>query len=121
MSIVLLSADLMVVSRVEGAGAKAGTSVRAVSTAAGAVEACRAASAAILVVDVGTPSLDIGSLVRDVKSTVGAAARVVAFGPHVHAERLAAAEQAGCNEVVSRGQFFAQLDEILRRSAGVAR
>jgi DNA-binding NarL/FixJ family response regulator len=121
MSVVLFSADLMAVSRVEGAAAKAGASVSAVTTAAGAVEACRAASTAILVVDLSAPSLDIGSLIHEVKSAGGACARVVAFGPHVHAERLAAAERAGCDEVVSRGQFFAQLDDILRRGARVAR
>jgi hypothetical protein len=39
--------------------------------------------------------------------------RVVAFGPHVHEERLAAARNAGCDEVVSRGEFFARLDAIV--------
>ena len=39
---------------------------------------------------------------------------VVAFGPHVHEERLAAAREAGCDVVVSRGKFFAELDAILK-------
>jgi hypothetical protein len=34
-----------------------------------------------------------------------AGARIVAFGSHVHEARLACAEQAGCDLVLSRGQF----------------
>jgi hypothetical protein len=41
--------------------------------------------------------------------------RVIAFGPHVHEERLQAARKAGCDEVVSRGQFFAQVEGMLAR------
>jgi hypothetical protein len=33
----------------------------------------------------------------------------------VHEGLLAAAQGAGCDEVLSRGQFFAQLDGIVRR------
>jgi DNA-binding response OmpR family regulator len=122
MSVVLLSADLMAVSRVEGAAAKAGKTVRAVTTAEQAVQACRAAGATMLVVDLAAPALDVACLVRDVKAAEEASPLVVvAFGPHVHTELLAAAHEAGCDEVVSRGQFFAHVDAILRRGSSVAR
>jgi hypothetical protein len=39
--------------------------------------------------------------------------QVVAFGPHVHETLLVAAEAAGCDLVLSRGQFFSRLDEIV--------
>jgi hypothetical protein len=38
--------------------------------------------------------------------------RVVAFGPHVHVDKLAAARAAGC-EVMSRGQFLTQIGDVL--------
>ena len=113
MTVVLLSSDLMVVSRVEGAAARLGTTVRITSTPSQAVDCGNADEAKVLIVDLSSPSLDIAALVNQLKSKQSAATRVVAFGPHVHEQRLAAARDAGCDQVVSRGQFFAQLDTIL--------
>jgi hypothetical protein len=39
--------------------------------------------------------------------------KIVAFGPHVHEAKLAAARSAGCDEVISRGRFHAELIEIV--------
>lgn len=39
--------------------------------------------------------------------------RIVAFGPHVHEAKLAAAIQAGCSPVLSRGQLTARLSDYL--------
>jgi DNA-binding response OmpR family regulator len=113
MTVVLLSSDLTVVSRVEGAALGAGKKVRAVSNAAQAVEAIKAENAGLVIVDLAAPALDIAALIEQLRSGDAAATRVVAFGPHVHEARLAAALEAGCDEVVSRGQFFSQLDRIL--------
>jgi len=116
---VLLSTDLMVVSRVQGAATKAGTTLRSVSTATQAAEQIRAGSEALLVIDLSVPGLDIAAFVAKLEASEGAELRIIAFGPHVHANRLAAAEQAGCDLVVSRGQFFAQVDALLGDSRGV--
>jgi hypothetical protein len=40
---------------------------------------------------------------------------VVAFGPHVETERLAAAREAGADEVLTRGAFTQQLPTLIRR------
>jgi hypothetical protein len=56
--------------------------------------------------------------VAQLKTTPGAPPTIIAFGPHVHEALLDAATQAGCDEVFSRGQFFAQLDEIISRNLG---
>jgi len=60
------------------------------------------------------PSLDVEEIVNHLKTKQSAATRVIAFGPHVHEKRLEAARRAGCDVVVSRGQFFAQLNTILK-------
>lgn len=39
-------------------------------------------------------------------------ARIVAYAPHVHEDRLAAAQAAGCHEVLSRGQFVRNLPRL---------
>src|SRR4051812_26865026 len=114
MTVVLLSSDLAVLSRVEGAATGLGQTVRSASSESRAVELCKAEDANTLVVDLSLPSIDLASLVNQLKSTEGANTRVIAFGPHVHEQRLAAARGAGCDLVVSRGQFFSQLQSILK-------
>jgi hypothetical protein len=38
---------------------------------------------------------------------------ILAYGPHVHEDRLAAARAAGCDAVVSRGQLDREADSLL--------
>jgi CheY-like chemotaxis protein len=113
MAVVLLTGDLAVVSRVEGAVMQTGDTVRIAADAAQAVTHCLTERAALLIVDLSTSALDVAALVEQLRATRGGMLRVVAFGPHVHEERLAAARNAGCDEVVSRGEFFARLDAIV--------
>jgi DNA-binding NarL/FixJ family response regulator len=114
MRVVLLSNDLMVVSRVQGAAVRVGAAVRALSNASQAIESCGAEQADVLIVDLATPSLDLVTLVNQLKANATLSTRVVAFGPHVHEDRLEAAREAGCDVVMSRGKFFAEIDAMLR-------
>lgn len=47
---------------------------------------------------------------------VAGGARVVAYGSHVDTALLAAAEDAGCTEVLPRSRFFSRLPQILSAS-----
>ena len=114
MTVVLLSGDLTVLSRVEGAAARLGQAIRSASGESQAVELCQGDDVNALIVDLSMPSLDVASLLNQLKASEGSGTRVVAFGPHVHEQRLAAAREAGCDLVVSRGQFFSQLETILK-------
>jgi hypothetical protein len=71
----------------------------------------------LVVVDLTLFPLDLATLVAKLKTAHDGRSTIVAFGPHVHEGRLAAAAEAGCDEVLSRGQFFAQLDAIVGRFA----
>ena len=113
MKVVLLSSDLMVVSRVQGTAARTGAAVRALSNASPAIESCLNEQADVLIVDLATPSLDLETLVNGLKAVATRSTRIVAFGPHVHEDRLEAAREAGCDVVMSRGRFFAEMDSIL--------
>ena len=115
MSIILLTRDLSVISHVDGTATLLGAIARTVSNDADAVNQCIAENATILVIDLATPSLDVLSLMEKLRSAIATPPRVIAFGPHVHTDKLAAAEEAGC-EVTSRGQFFAKTESFLRRS-----
>jgi DNA-binding response OmpR family regulator len=68
----------------------------------------------LIILDLSVPSLNVKSLIEQVKAAPANPPRIVAFGSHVHVEKLAAARDAGCDEVMSRGQFFAQLDAVVR-------
>jgi DNA-binding response OmpR family regulator len=112
MTVILVSADLTVVSRFQGAATQAGFATRVASSQAAAIE-CEADNVDLVVIDLGAPLSDIQAIVNHFKSKTPPP-RIVAFGPHVHEERLAAAREAGCDEVVSRGQFFGQMHSMLR-------
>jgi hypothetical protein len=66
-----------------------------------------------LIIDLGTTRLDLNALISELSASGTHLPRIIAFGPHVHEEKLASAQRAGCDVVVSRGQFFAQLESLL--------
>jgi DNA-binding response OmpR family regulator len=118
MSVVLLTSDLTVVSRVEGAARMWGFEVHSYSSASQALANCSWQHARLLIVDLATFPEDMKRLLEALDQITDPRPRVLAFGPHVHEEKLAAAREAGCDQVVSRGQFFAKLIAILRDAAG---
>jgi CheY-like chemotaxis protein len=99
---------------VEGAATRLGQTVRSASSESQVFEFCEAEDANTLIVDLSMPSLDLAGLVSRLNPNKNSGKRIVAFGPHVHEQRLAAAREAGCDLVVSRGQFFSQLETILK-------
>jgi DNA-binding response OmpR family regulator len=114
MSVVLLSSDLSVSSRVEGAAVRLNKKVRIARDASQLDKPDDDDQPELLIVDLSAPSLDIEAVVRQWKASRRDEACVIAFGPHVHENRLAAARDAGCDIVVSRGQFFSQLESLLQ-------
>ena len=72
----------------------------------------RTEPASLVVIDLGTPRIDPAQLVSELRLSGGEGLRILAFGPHVHEQKLAAARAAGCDEVLTRGQFHASLDRI---------
>jgi CheY-like chemotaxis protein len=120
LEILLLTGDLVTQSRVEAAAARCGVSLQTVSDSAGLLAKYDELPAQLVVVDLTLPSVDVSATVTQLKLRRESLLTIIAFGPHVHEARLAAAEQAGCDEVLSRGQFFAQLDAIVARFAAAS-
>ena len=108
--VVLLASDLMMTSSVGGAASGSGLTFQSCSNAPAAAEAC-AGESVLLLIDLGTPGLDVdelaGALPEEVRS------RAVAYGPHVHTTKLQAARDAGIGSVLSRGQFSTQFGQIV--------
>lgn len=113
MAVVLLSRDLMGAARIEGAARLAGTGYRMVGSLDAALEACAANRTLLLFVDLTTPGLDISQLVDRADALATGAPKIIAYGPHVHEAALAAAKSAGCDEVLSRGQFMSRVDALI--------
>jgi DNA-binding response OmpR family regulator len=113
--VVLLSGDLMLASAAQGAVDKNGFQLIVAPTSASALTACSDNAIAIVVVDLRTTGLDLESLIRELRTTGDAPIHVMACGPHVHEATLARAAAAGCDEIVTRGEFDRRLDATLAR------
>ncbi|HYO23788.1 MAG TPA: hypothetical protein VEQ85_02465, partial [Lacipirellulaceae bacterium] len=119
MKLVLLSTDLMTMSAAQGAADRHGWPLKVVATSATAVAECSGSPGVLLAVDLRATGLDVASLVAELRAAQGAGppTHVLAFGPHVHADSLAAAAAAGCDEVVTRGEFERRLNAALSRAS----
>jgi len=114
MNLLLLSQDLMISARVTGAARQHGLRVITVTDHNNAIVAAADENSRILLVDLRLPGLNIGALVGAVRDCREEHLPIVACGPHVHEARLAAAREAGCDAVVTRGQFDREAEAILK-------
>ena len=117
MAAVLLTANLMVSSRAAGAAEQLGVVLQGASSPEQAISFCRAQPMSLLLIDLELPSLDTAALVGQLRALDQPPQTIVAFGPHVQEAKLAAARAAGCDHVLSRGQWHAQIEELLAQHA----
>ena len=115
MHVLLLSQDLMVTSRGSGVVGALNISFRSVSTTHHLQSAWKESPADLVAVDLTLPRLDVEEVVRWIHARP-TRSTVIAFGPHVQTKKLAKAEQSGCDHVYVRGEFFAQMQHILRQA-----
>src|SRR5437867_11329246 len=111
-AILFLSADLMFSSRVLGAAKPLGLQVQLVADPSRLPRKLDA-DCPLVIVDLALDKLDLPAVVATVRSSAPQA-RMLAFGAHVDEAALAAAKDAGCDLVLSRGQFHKQYVELLR-------
>jgi CheY-like chemotaxis protein len=112
MSTILLTSDLACSSQVSAAGTRAGVPVQIAMSPARLLELAAETAPRLVILDLNSPLLDCRELVPRLKQLPTPPA-IIAFGPHVHEGRLAAAQEAGCDQVLARGQFYAQVDRLL--------
>jgi CheY-like chemotaxis protein len=118
MSAILLSTDLLGMSKISGAAQRAGCSLVTAASVPDLMKRLTATPAKMVVIDLSTPRIDLAALVGELRALPEPPDAVLAFGPHVHEERLQSARDAGCDAVLSRGQFHATADAIFARYAG---
>ena len=112
--VLLIADDLMLGSSVSGHAAALSLQFANVSID-DAPSACERASRVLLLVDLETAGLDVATLAKSLPQH--ALKTAVAYGPHVHVNRLNAATEAGFGTVVSRGQFSAQVGQMISQFA----
>ncbi len=76
-----------------------------------------AADCRLALIDLSLDRLNLPAAVNAIK-TGAPAAQVIAYGPHVDEASLADAKEAGCDQVLTRGQFNKQYAELLESVAG---
>lgn len=111
---VLLTSDLMLNSTAQGAASRHGIDLIVAPTPTAALTACSERSTTLLAIDLRTPGLDVAAISSQVRAAAPGI-YILAFGPHVHEASLAAAIAAGCEEVVSRGEFERRFEAVLAR------
>ncbi|MCH8044352.1 MAG: hypothetical protein IID44_11600 [Planctomycetes bacterium] len=116
MSILLLTSDLMVSSKVAAAGLRVSREIDTALSVELLLERAAANPPAGVILDLGVADLDLPTLVAQLRGGPQPPT-IIAFAPHVHAALLDAAREAGCDQVLTRGDFHRRMDEVL---AGLA-
>jgi len=119
MSVVLLSGDLMCSSRVSAAAQHLGIPF-ATAMSVAALAGRLTDGPRLVMIDLSTSGVVPSVLVPQIRTASTTRPHIVAFGPHVQGELLEEAETSGCDEVMSRGEFFVKLPELLERGISAA-
>src|SRR5438067_1165326 len=110
MKVVLLSRDLLAISKFRGAAERQQAEVAVAGSGAELVALAEAGDVGLAIIDLGLPGCVPAELVPALRGAAHPPRAVLAFGPHVQEERLRLAREAGCDEVFSRGEFHARMD-----------
>lgn len=110
----LLSDDLIFTSRVTATACADGLTVAPAKTAAALLALAREGTPAGVIVDLHNPGLDLDGFLVGLRAACPGMPRVIAYGSHVDAARLKAARAAGCDRVMPRSQFVAELEAGIR-------
>jgi CheY-like chemotaxis protein len=113
---ILVSGDLFFGSKLSGAAGMAGVKLETVRDVADLRQtlSANADGVTLVLLDLTLSGLNLAGAVETVRAAVGDSARVIAYGPHVLEGALQAAEEAGCDDVLTRGALNARLGELFR-------
>lgn len=118
MNALLLSRDLIFTSKITGTAQQLGLTVKAIADKAAAADLIRAGQARVLLLDLAARDLTGPEAVRSYRELSAPNTIFLAFGAHVDANALDAARAAGCDVVMPRSRFSAQLPALLQQYLG---
>jgi len=111
---VLLTTNLLFSTMVTGTASALGQEVAVAGDVAEAVELCRARPPAYVIIDLGMAEIEIATALVRLREAAGEVP-TIAYGSHVDKARLDEARAAGCEEVLPRSKFSAELPALLQR------
>jgi len=114
-TVLLLCNDLMMTSTVSGAAASSGLTFR---TIAGPSQLNDCSDDDLVIIDLASPGLNISDAATALSDRQKLAA--IIYGPHVHIDRFEQARTAGFVNLLARGQFNAEANQIVGRFAASA-
>ncbi len=109
-SVLILCKDLFFSSQIHGAVQRAGLVGRTCLSQSGCIDQLSQGGIRDVIVDLEMPDLDL----RALRNAAASPCRLTVFGPHVKVDLLAAAKEAGCDAILTRGQASAKLDQLLK-------
>lgn len=111
----LLCRDLIFTSKVKGTAEALGYRILVTSDQSAALSLIEKWHPRVVLVDLTAGEAAAPDALMDYQNLAGPDTWFVAFGPHVEADVLDAARAAGCQVVMPRSRFSAELPELLRR------
>jgi DNA-binding NarL/FixJ family response regulator len=106
----VLSDDLIFVSRIAATAQASGLAIRQARTPAELIALAAKDPPGGVILDLQNPGIDLPALLLKLKAACPLMPRVTAYGSHVEAELLRAAREAGCDLVLPRSKFVKELD-----------
>lgn len=110
----LLSEDLLFVSKITGTATACGLKIAVVRAAADLVAQVEQVHPACVLLDLHHPGLDIAALVKALHDQPSRPV-IVGYGSHVDVATLKQARDAGCDLVLPRSKFVEELPTALSR------
>lgn len=115
---VLLSRDLMFTVKITGTAQELGHKVQVAGDAESASALIREQRPKAVFVDLAAGPLVSAETLQALQAVAGPDVPFIAFGSHVDTGALAAARAAGCDPVMPRSKFSAELPALIRRYLG---
>ncbi len=100
-------------SRVTGTARELGIDVSVVASVDAALDRVSAENRLILL-DLNTPGLNVDEAVRRLRDAIDETLTIVGYASHVHEAKIQAGQEAGCDQVLSRGQFNQEIGQLLK-------
>ena len=116
MTILLLASDLMTASKFAASAQRVSRDADFTMSVEALLERAAATPPTGVILDLSVPDLDLAPLIAQLRSGPKPPT-IIAFAPHVHAALLDAARAAGCDQVLTRGDFHRRMDEVLETFA----
>ena len=114
----LLSRDMIFTSKITGTARELGHKVMVAGNTALAASMIEKWCPKVVFVDLAAGELVSPPALLAYQKAAGPGTAFVAFGSHVDTAALEAARSAGCDPVMPRSKFSAELPEIIRRYFG---